>query len=341
MSTQNRIESIDLLKGIAIMLVVIGHFCPGAIATQGYINLRTMIYSFHMPLFMIVSGYLYSSSNKIVSFYEYIKLVKHKSIRLIIPYFIVSICILIIKVIFQNFVILEHPVTSKFLFQLILCPMGGFATFLWFIYTLFIIFTIIPILERIMNNYFILLAISILFYFAHIYMPKVFCLNLVVTYLPFFIVGILIKKTYYKNHVLMISCISLAMLTLLLNFLLITENEKIFSKSSLSLTTALFLSLTIWWLSKYMIRLKMLSRALISLGTYSSSIYLFHTSAMALPKLLLSDFMKINTACFYISTLIICSIGISIPILLTEIIFNRSKILSKMFLGVEKTYIDR
>lgn len=322
------------------MLVVIGHFFPESIATQSYRNLRTMIYSFHMPLFMIISGYLYSSSKKTVSFSEYIKFVKHKATRLIMPYFFISISVLLIKVVFQNFVILEHPVSSDFIFQLLFLPMGGFATFLWFIYTLFIIFMIVPLLERFLNNYLILLVLSIILYF--IYMPKVFCLNLVVKYLPFFIVGILIKKTYYKkNHVLIISLVSLDILTMLLTFLSITENGKFFLRSGLSLTTALSVSLAIWWLSKYMIRLKILSHSLILLGTYSSSIYLFHTSAMASAKLLLSDFMKINTVCFYISVLIICSIGIAIPILLTEIIFNRSKILSKLFLGVEKTTVNK
>ena len=48
-----RIEWIDILKGIAIILVVMGHmrYEPGCIA------LKNGIYSFHMPLFMLLAGF--------------------------------------------------------------------------------------------------------------------------------------------------------------------------------------------------------------------------------------------------------------------------------------------
>ena len=48
-----RIEWIDILKGIAIILVVMGHMTyePGCIA------LRNGIYSFHIPLFMLLAGF--------------------------------------------------------------------------------------------------------------------------------------------------------------------------------------------------------------------------------------------------------------------------------------------
>mgnify|MGYP003390861439 CR=1 FL=1 len=48
-----RIEEIDLAKGIAIIMVVLGHSCISRnIITQ-------IINSFHMPFFFIVSGILY------------------------------------------------------------------------------------------------------------------------------------------------------------------------------------------------------------------------------------------------------------------------------------------
>lgn len=56
-----RISYIDQLKGIAILLVVLGHVI-------GYNNcensfLWRFIYSFHMPLFMFISGYVCSPNN--------------------------------------------------------------------------------------------------------------------------------------------------------------------------------------------------------------------------------------------------------------------------------------
>lgn len=53
MNTRNR--SIDAIKGILIFLVVIGHVLPGSLDEN---VIRYVIYSFHMPAFFFVSGYL-------------------------------------------------------------------------------------------------------------------------------------------------------------------------------------------------------------------------------------------------------------------------------------------
>ena len=47
---KRRIEYIDIAKGIAIILMIMGHVC-----SYGSWK-RNIIYSFHMPLFIIVSG---------------------------------------------------------------------------------------------------------------------------------------------------------------------------------------------------------------------------------------------------------------------------------------------
>lgn len=49
---RKRIEEFDILKGIGILLVVIGHCTLSN-------NLHCLIYSFHMPLFFMVSGFFY------------------------------------------------------------------------------------------------------------------------------------------------------------------------------------------------------------------------------------------------------------------------------------------
>lgn len=59
----NRNLYIDIVKGIAIILVVYG-YCIEYYSTE-YLNgnffysdlIHKIIYSFHMPLFMLVSGY--------------------------------------------------------------------------------------------------------------------------------------------------------------------------------------------------------------------------------------------------------------------------------------------
>ena len=57
--TIKRLIWADSLKGWLIMLVVLGHAIQGAMGTACDTNhLWNMIYSFHMPGFMAVSGFL-------------------------------------------------------------------------------------------------------------------------------------------------------------------------------------------------------------------------------------------------------------------------------------------
>lgn len=70
-----RLEYIDILKGIGIVLVVLGHITKDR-------ELFQFIYAFHMPLFFIVSGYfLHEKKNFIIS----------QAKSLLIPYFVFGI----------------------------------------------------------------------------------------------------------------------------------------------------------------------------------------------------------------------------------------------------------
>ncbi len=52
-----RDTSISILKGIGIILVVLGH--ASVTQPQSYLYVRTIIYTFHMPLFLIASGFFF------------------------------------------------------------------------------------------------------------------------------------------------------------------------------------------------------------------------------------------------------------------------------------------
>lgn len=52
----NRIIALDIAKAICIILVVMGHYVPDN-SPAWYVLVHDVIYTFHMPLFMFVSGY--------------------------------------------------------------------------------------------------------------------------------------------------------------------------------------------------------------------------------------------------------------------------------------------
>ncbi len=73
----NRDVTIDILKGIGILAVIVGHLTSFG---------RQFIFSFHMPLFFILSGYLFSSKSFRASLKSDFK-------RLVLPYCFTAIII--------------------------------------------------------------------------------------------------------------------------------------------------------------------------------------------------------------------------------------------------------
>jgi len=68
-----RIEWIDIAKGLGIMCVVLGHVSDAGIAAK-------IVYLFHMPLFFILSGYLFRPASAKALY------ARRKAIHLLIPY---------------------------------------------------------------------------------------------------------------------------------------------------------------------------------------------------------------------------------------------------------------
>lgn len=58
-----RLISIDIAKAICIILVVVGHYHPDN-APEWYGIIIRFIYTFHMPLFIFASGYIYAATNR-------------------------------------------------------------------------------------------------------------------------------------------------------------------------------------------------------------------------------------------------------------------------------------
>lgn len=79
MPIKMRLRNIDLLKGLLIILVVIGHVIREDMSHSIF---RTLIYSFHMPLFIAISGYLFHAER----FRSLGELLKKYSARLMLPW---------------------------------------------------------------------------------------------------------------------------------------------------------------------------------------------------------------------------------------------------------------
>lgn len=108
--TKKRIEWIDVAKGITIIFMIIGH--TSTLPRQ----LIPLIYSFHMPLFIILSGMTYKiPQNKS----DIKKNIKKNIKKLLIPYFIVILICIFIQFLKNNslfnFELLIKEIVKQFL----------------------------------------------------------------------------------------------------------------------------------------------------------------------------------------------------------------------------------
>ena len=148
MAEKKRIEWIDIAKGLLIILVVMGHVTSSYHAASMYSNApllnfsHQLIYSFHMPAFMFISGLLFRTKADKKS------QVKNILLSYGVPYLFFSLLWWIFKF------VLSGIVNSQLgLADLLLIPVFPIS-FMWFLYALLIIEIIqVMIGDKLNRNY--------------------------------------------------------------------------------------------------------------------------------------------------------------------------------------------
>lgn len=138
---------IDIVKWIACMLVLLGHFFQSMVKS-GIMEGGALwqwfdhtIYLFHVPLFFICSGYLYQRNSHIVTWAQWTKNIVRKLIALGVPYVTFTACSYILKNLFQSTVNEEN--SGGLLYTLFVEPMAPY----WYLYILFFLFLVTPVLK--------------------------------------------------------------------------------------------------------------------------------------------------------------------------------------------------
>lgn len=200
----NRNISLDILKGIAIFCVVWGHFIQqGTLCDIAYKEnpIFQLIYSFHMPLFMLISGYLmYQSINKRTVIQQWVHWCKNLILPLITWTFIANIFIIVYAYITTNSI---PPVGLTNAYQY------------WFIISLLLCGFITTVIKRICNDKTWIYLILTLVLFT-----TTFNLFSIGWMFPFFTAGYLLNKhsTKIQIHFKKLAFISIIVFPALLMF---------------------------------------------------------------------------------------------------------------------------
>lgn len=145
-----RIKEIDFLYTLGTVLVVFGHSHSSdwtRIAGTPYESVINFIYTFHMPLFFFVAGFLFLNSGKLqrVGYWNWIG---DKALKIFVPYVFLTIIFLIPKMHMDIGVWFDAGYVVKAFLQ----PRNNVWGHLWFLPVLFFCFAVFGVIRYLLKE---------------------------------------------------------------------------------------------------------------------------------------------------------------------------------------------
>lgn len=271
--------SIDYARGIAILIVFLGHsiiYHPIELAAMyDWCDiLGISISSYNMPLFFLISGLLFGFSKK-----DNITVLKDKVKRLFVPYVFAMTIIHVGKLMLPSSMAWKQSgggiidvLTDIFL-------MGGDR---WFVYVLLWIFILSLVIRPVTKSNYVFIFVILSFLLTiFLELPNLLLFDKVVKYIPYFLIGVYTSQ-YYKE-IRTALCKSFFPLILLFAVMNVFFVRFLFSVSPLKVMllpfvgSALIMSLSFYIedITKRSGRDNWLSKSLQYCGKYSLQFYLF------------------------------------------------------------------
>ena len=195
--TAKRINWIDMAKGYGMLFVILGHI--GDFGEFAFF--KTWFFSFHMPLFFFLSGYVFKEYDCFKTF------LKKKVKGIIVPYFCLGIPMILFQMLWD---FKSHTLTVqsgldlvlKFLLQRRLWT-------IWFLTCLFLLSLVFYLLKKLIKSDLILAIVSIVLpaagtlYYHLGGRPLFWNLDVCMMAFPFFFAGYYAKKHRERIHTIL------------------------------------------------------------------------------------------------------------------------------------------
>lgn len=313
---KNKNLNVETLRGIAIVLVVMGHVIGSAsdggmkVADDSF--LRYFYYTFQylrMPLFTVISGWVYALRPAEID--NAIDFMIKKARRILIPMIFVGGLYYIVQSLTPG---TNNSNSLKEIWKITIYP----YTFYWYLYSLFIVFFIVAILDsyKLMKNSFSLVVVTLISIFILIYrdtmisveFPNYFGFKGAIYLFPFFVIGVGIQrfKSIFQNKVLIIVLTTILLGSLILQQLVWfgTLDYGFSGIGGLGLIIGLSGTIVIF-------KSKLNIKSLVWMGSYSFTIFLFHSFGTSGGRIILLRLGIQNTSLIFFFSLFL---GLFLPI---------------------------
>lgn len=199
-----RIEWIDIAKGIGILLVILGH----SVKFGG--TFHNLIFSFHMPLFFVLSGITYRQKDNKTFICKKFK-------TLIIPYVVFCIIGFALSIIipsWRNGLSIKTVIKDIYLTN----PSAANVSSVWFLVCLFWVEIIFNFIQKYNKNIqYIIIGVCLIFGFIYSNMTNImnflpegrlpFNMDTSLIALTFFAMGVWLKKIITDKKLFLVSCV--------------------------------------------------------------------------------------------------------------------------------------
>lgn len=229
---RKKIAYIAQAQLIGCVLVILGHSIPinwevpNAIYTAD-----TFLYTFHMPLFFFVSGYLFHKT-KSFERYSFKQYTKRRAFKLLLPYAVLTLVGFIPKIALNTFFHNEADLSVSYFIRAFLVPRENVWGHFWFLPTLMLISLFSFLFSKFRNKSVVGYTVFTVLLFGLPLMAKLtdwFAVNDVLKYTCFYAFGLLMADskaeqmlTHKKSNLFLLLLFPIAIAGFLL---LATENE--------------------------------------------------------------------------------------------------------------------
>ena len=277
----NRVKWIDIAKGLVILLVIVGH----TVKFDGLT--RNLIFSFHMPLFFILSGYTYRPSPNWQKFFSQLR----KSLKfLLLPSILISLFVVVVLWGLSN----NHDLQTFFTITKRISEAwwwgSGVKVYnhpgigsVWFLISLFWAKSLVDFFHVILKGrniwyvYAVLAALGVYLGKHLIWMPQNFDVTLVCMF--FFFIGMqwkLYKSNIDKYKVWIIICTIGLYVYCMMKGTYIELATRNYASNILSILLAISGTYIICWLCEYIERISWINNVLLFIGSHTLTIFLVH-----------------------------------------------------------------
>lgn len=310
LSSTGRMIFVDNLRGLLILLVVMGH-CIQYLCDDYESNLLfRAIYSFHMPLFMMVSGFVSYRET-----YDYNWLLR-RSKQLLVPFIV------------GTFLMAVTQKDGSF-FEYFIYPLKG----LWFLWVLFSLSLGQYICNKLGGAIIIIVVFVILSALSYTF-KGILCLDLIAYHFIYYTTGFIMRKKWMSLLKIKKSIIILGLLlSIVLVFTFDRNVPDFFPIHNVPLYVRIVpfvISFFLFMLAANMIDIR--NKLLLQMGTNTLGIYLIHRVLLEYVRLLDIQIPYMNNAIFYTVVLAVFVI-LSFISLKVSLFLTRNKVTALLFCG--------